>query len=81
MPTITGLVRDINTKKPIADAYVYFDGYTARTDAQGRFTLTMPAKSYNLRVTARNYSGHSSILAINVDGQVVIDMVPAVKML
>jgi len=81
MPTIKGLVRDLNTKKPIAGAFVSFNGYTARTDGQGNFTLTIPAKSYNLRATAQNYTGHSSILAISVDGQVIIDMIPTVKML
>jgi hypothetical protein len=54
---IAGVVRNSVTSAPVAGATVSAGADTARTDAVGHYTLSLPAGSgYNLTVSARGYS-------------------------
>jgi len=82
MANLTVIVRDLNTKRGVQGAFIDFEGYTAITDYQGQAVLTVPAKTYTLRITHRNYTPYVSMLTVSYDGTVgPIDLVPAVTIL
>ncbi|MEY3213181.1 MAG: hypothetical protein RIT28_3662 [Pseudomonadota bacterium] len=56
--TLTGVILDTETGEPVAEARVYARGQDAEgvSDAQGRFTLTLPAGEHQLSVVHARYS-------------------------
>ncbi|MCB8942593.1 MAG: S8 family serine peptidase [Ardenticatenaceae bacterium] len=54
---ITGQVREAGTNNPIANAEVRVEGapVTAQTDANGQYTLNLPANQYTISVHAHGY--------------------------
>jgi len=79
---ISGIVRDINTKRPIEGALVSFCGHSTTTDERGEFELEVPLGSVcTLRVTARDYSPYEEPLLVLFDIYREIELVPVVPIL
>lgn len=79
---LTVIVRDYNTKRGVQGAFIDFEGYTAITDHDGQAILTVPAKTYRLRIMHRSYTPYTSLLTVSYDGTVgPIDLIPAVTIL
>jgi outer membrane receptor protein involved in Fe transport len=56
--TVTGIVFDASTGRPLPLVQISVDGMTDRrlmTDTQGRFTLQLAPGTYNLRFSSENY--------------------------
>ena len=56
--TVSGVILDAETGQPVADARIYARGQDAEglADAQGRFTLTLPAGEHQLSIVHARYS-------------------------
>jgi len=76
MPTVLGRVIDINTRLGVGGAFVDLDGYTAWTNTRGEFALRVPAGSYVLRVTHRDYTPYK--VRLLVDRDIVLEDIPLV---
>ena len=79
---ISGIVRDINTKRPIEGALVSFCGHSTTTNERGEFELEVPLGSVcTLRVTARDYSPYEEPLIVLSPVYREIELVPVVPIL
>lgn len=66
--TISGIVIDAKTQKPIAGCYVYLSGYTKgiTTNATGAFKLTdIPGGVYELVLSHVSYQKHIEVIELN----------------
>jgi nitrogen fixation protein FixH len=63
--SISGLVRDVGTCKPIAGATVTAAAQTATTDSTGHYSLTVPAGSYGVNGSATKYTPGSVSTVVN----------------
>jgi N-acetylneuraminic acid mutarotase len=62
--TLTGTVTDRADGKPVVGATVSDGTDVARTDAQGRYTLALPAGGHDLTVTAYGYATGTATLTV-----------------
>jgi hypothetical protein len=67
--TISGVVMDLATSQPLSDAVVVVTGTSerARTDAEGRFSLSLPPGTYELRISREGYR-EEVVSAVSVRG-------------
>src|SRR5207237_7177935 len=75
--SISGTVTDSITGAPVADAVVTVVGtaFTAKTGADGRFTITgVPAGSYRIRVRMLGYTAAAARLEVEESEQAVADV-------
>src|SRR5213078_3178210 len=75
--SISGTVRDSTTGAPVADALVGVVGtaFTAKTGADGRFTITgVPAGSYRIRVRMLGYTAALVSVTVQDGEQAVADV-------
>lgn len=81
MATLSGLVIDINTRKPIVGATVTAGGLTYRTDRDGKFVFRLPSAIYNITVSHRNYTQETRLVTLTVDSTITIPLVPRMGLL
>src|SRR5437016_2141630 len=75
--SIAGTVRDSTTGAPVADAAVSVVGtaFTAKTGADGRFTITgVPAGSYPIRVRMLGYTAAQVSVTVQDGAQALADV-------
>src|SRR5881275_2501535 len=75
--SISGTVKDSTTGVPVADAVVSVVGtaFTAKTGADGRFTITgVPVGSYRLRVRMLGYTAAAASVTVQDGEQAVADV-------
>jgi len=75
--SISGTVTDSITGAPVADAVVTVVGtaFTAKTGADGRFTITgVPAGSYRIRVRMLGYTAAAASVVVQDSEQAVADV-------
>src|SRR5256885_3419137 len=75
--SISGTVKDSPTGAPVADAVVSVVGtaFTAKTGADGRFTITgVPAGSYRIRVRTLGYTAALVSVTVQDGEQAVADV-------
>src|SRR3989440_8293577 len=75
--SISGTVKDSTTGAPVADALVSVVGtaFTAKTGADGRFTITgVPAGSYRIRVRMLGYTAAAASVTVQDGAQAVADV-------
>ena len=75
--SISGTVKDSTTGVPVADAVVSVVGtaFTAKTGADGRFTITgVPAGSYRIRVRMLGYTAAAASVVVQDSEQAVADV-------
>jgi hypothetical protein len=65
----------------VAGAAVSFGRFATVTNFMGEAVLNIPATTYPVRATSRNYSQYVSALTLAAEGTIYIDMVPLVRML
>ncbi len=63
--TISGLVRDVGTCKPIAGTRVTVGSLTATTDSKGSYSISTPAGSYGVNATANDYGSGTASDVVN----------------
>ncbi len=70
---LTGEVRELGTRDPIAAAVVESGELSVETDAKGRFVLELPAGEHTVRVAASGY--HAREFSENAAGGIGVDVV------
>jgi len=62
--TVTGKVTDANTGLPIEGATVSINNYATTTDADGNYTLSVPAGTYTLTCAKTGYETYSETVTL-----------------
>jgi hypothetical protein len=81
MTTLSGLVIDINTRKPIVGATVTSGGLTYRTDRDGKFVFHLPSAIYNVTASHPSYTQETRIVTLTVDSTITIPLIPRLGLL
>lgn len=71
--TVEGTVTDASTELPISGANVSLDGYTKTTDAEGHYSLLVPANNYTITVTALGYLSDSKTRAVETHATTTVN--------
>ena len=72
--TIQGTVSDIETGKPIEGASITVDAYSATSDANGSFTLTVAPASYTVTVKKEGYADWKQTLDASTPGTYILNV-------
>jgi len=64
---LMGVARDMATGEPVAGATIQAEGYSTRTDAQGRYSLPLAQGTYDVRAEAPGYIGMTQA-AVQISG-------------
>jgi uncharacterized membrane protein len=72
--TIQGTVTDIETGQPIQGATITIDAYSATSNADGSFTLTVPPATYTVTVKKEGYVDWKQTLDVSTPGNYILNV-------